>query len=294
MGEHIGFIGLGNMGLPIARNLLKAGYMLHVYNRDARKAETIVAEGAQQGMRPVDVVETGGIVLSMLADDAALESVTTGPDGILERLGPGGIHVSLGTVSPTLAQTMTELHTRHDCSYVAAPIFGRPEAAEAQKLWVCVAGNAAAKERVQLLLSTIGQGIYDFGEDPAMANIVKLCGNFMIASAMEAMAEALTLAEKHGVDRSALMNMMGQTSFACPIYQNYGKMIAERRFAPVGFQMRLGLKDLNLVLNAAEDAKMPMPFANLVHNRLLSGIAKGRGATDWPSFTLMVSEDAGL
>jgi 3-hydroxyisobutyrate dehydrogenase-like beta-hydroxyacid dehydrogenase len=293
MSERVGFIGLGSMGSPMARNLLKAGYALHVYNRDARKAETLVVEGAQQGMSPAEVTIKGGIVMTMVADDQALEQVTLGTDGLLEHLGPGGIHVSLSTVSPALARRLTDLHTEKDCAYVAAPVFGRPEAAESQKLWVCLAGATAAKERVQPLLKAIGQGLYDFGEDPGNANIVKLCGNFMIAAAMEAMAEALTLAEKNGIDRSAVMNMFGQTSFACPIYQNYGKMIAERRFTP-GFQMRLGLKDINLMLDAAEEAKAPLPLASLVHDRLLSGIAKGRGTADWPAFTLLVSEDAGL
>jgi len=199
----------------------------------------------------------------------------------------------MSTVSPSLARRMAELHTQRDCVYVAAPVFGRPEAAEAQKLWVCLAGATSAKERVQPLLKAIVQGSFDFGEDPGNANVVKLCGNFMIAAAMEAMAEALTLAEKNGIDRSAVMNMFGQTSFSCPIYQNYGKMIAERRFTP-GFQMRLGLKDMNLVLDAAEEAKAPLPLASLVHDRLLSGIARGRGTADWPAFTLLVSEDAGL
>jgi 3-hydroxyisobutyrate dehydrogenase-like beta-hydroxyacid dehydrogenase len=293
MTERIGFIGLGSMGFPIARNLFKAGYDLHVYNRDPRKAETLVADGVRQGLHPSEVTETGGIVMTMVSDDAALEQVTLGPDGLLEHLGPGGIHISLSTVSPALARHLADLHAEKGCSYVAAPVFGRPEAAEAQKLWICVSGAESAKERVQPLLRAIGQGIYDFGEDPGNANIVKLCGNFMIASAMEAMAEALTLAEKNGIDRGSVMSMFGQTSFACPIYQNYGKMIAERRFTP-GFQMRLGLKDLNLVLDAAEDAKVPMPFASLVHDRLLSGIARGKGTADWPAFTLLVSEDAGL
>lgn len=293
MTERVGFIGLGSMGLPIARNLLKAGYTLHVYNRDTRKAEMLVVDGAKQGMRPAEVTEAGGIVMTMVADDNALEQVTVGPDGLLEHLGPGGIHVSMSTVSPALARQMADLHAEKNCFYVAAPVFGRPEAAEAQKLWLCLAGNAHARERVYPLLQSIGQGIYEFGEEPAKANIVKLCGNFMIASAMEAMAEALALAEKNGLDRSAVMSMFGETSFACPIYQNYGKMIAERRFTP-GFQMRLGLKDINLALDAAEEAKVPMPFASLVHDRLLSGVARGKGTADWPAFTLLVSDDAGL
>ncbi len=294
MNERIGFIGLGNMGRPIASNLLKAGYDLHVYNRDASKAAPLIAEGAQQGLRPSEVVEPGGIVITMLADDAALEQVTLGEDGILKRLGPGGVHISMSTVSPALARRMADLHAQHGCAYVAAPVFGRPEAAAAKKLWICLAGAAAAKERVLPVLQTIGQSVFDFGEDPAMANVVKLCGNFLIGSAMEAMAEALTLAEKNGIERTAVINMFGQTLFACPIYQNYGKMIAEKRYTPVGFHMSLALKDLTLLLDAAQQAIMALPIADVVHDRLLTGVAKGRGEMDWTALSTLVAEDAGM
>jgi 3-hydroxyisobutyrate dehydrogenase-like beta-hydroxyacid dehydrogenase len=285
MSESIGFVGLGKMGQPIARNLLKAGYALRVYNRDARKAETLVAEGVQQVSHPAEVVEFGGIVITMVADDSALESVTLGKDGI---------HIAMSTVSPAIARRMATLHAQHGCAYVAAPVFGRPEAAMAKKLWICLAGASAAKERIQHILHAIGQGVFDFGEDPAMANVVKLCGNFLIGSAMEAMSEAFTLAEKNGVDRNAVINMFGQTFFACPIYQIYGSMIAEKRSTPVGFEMRLALKDMNLLLDTAEQATMAMPFGSLVHNRLLTGIAKGRGTMDWTALAQLVAEDAGI
>ena len=294
MSESIGFIGLGNMGQQMARSLLKAGYRLRVYNRDARKAEMLVDEGAQQVMRPGEAVEPGGIVITMVADDAALEGVTLGHDGILEHLGPGGIHVAMCTVSPAIAQRMTDLHAQRGAAYVAAPVFGRPEAAANQKLWICVAGAALARERVMPVLQAMGQGVFNFGEEPMTANVMKLCGNFLIGSALEAMSEALTLAEKNGLDRNTVIDMFGQTLFACSIYQNYGKMIAEKRYTPVGFEMRLALKDINLALDAAEQVRMPMPFASIVHNRLLTGVAKGRGASDWTSLSKMVAEDAGI
>jgi 3-hydroxyisobutyrate dehydrogenase-like beta-hydroxyacid dehydrogenase len=294
MNERIGFIGLGNMGQPIASNLLKAGYSLYVYNRDASKAAPLIAQGAHQGLRPSEVVEPGGIVISMLADDSALEQVTLGEDGVLKRLGPGGVHISMSTVSPAIARRMADLHAQHGCSYVAAPVFGRPEAAAAQKLWICLAGAPAAKERILPILQTLGQGVFDFGEEPAMANVVKLCGNFLIGSAMESMAEALTLAEKHGIERTALITMFGQTLFACPIYQNYGQMIAEKRYTPVGFHMSLALKDLTLLLDTAQQAIMALPIADVVHDRLLTGVAKGRGEMDWTALSTLVAEDAGM
>jgi 3-hydroxyisobutyrate dehydrogenase-like beta-hydroxyacid dehydrogenase len=294
MSEIIGFIGLGHMGRAMAGNLLKAGYKLRVYNRDTRKAESLAAEGAQVVMHPGEAVEPGGIVITMVADDAALEDVTLGPDGILEYLGPGGMHISMSTVSPATAERMTGLHAQHGATYVAAPVFGRPDAAAAGKLWICVAGASVARQRILPILQALGQGIFDFGERPRDANVVKLSGNFLIGSALEAMSEALTLAEKNGLDRNKVIDMFSQTLFACAIYQNYGKIIAEKHYTPVGFEMRLGLKDLNLALDNAEQVKMPMPFADVVHNRFLSGVAKGRGTADWTALAQLVSEDAGI
>jgi 3-hydroxyisobutyrate dehydrogenase-like beta-hydroxyacid dehydrogenase len=207
MTESIGFIGLGNMGQPMARNILKAGFKLRVYNRNPSRAEPLVVQGAQQVSHPNEVVEPGSIVITMVANDSALESVALGENGFLEKLRPGGIHLSMSTVSPATARKLSELHEKHGSSYIAAPVFGRPQAAAAQQLWICVSGPPAAKERVQPLLNALGQGISDFGEEPGAANVVKLSGNFLIASAMEAMAEALTLAEKNGIDRSKVIEL---------------------------------------------------------------------------------------
>lgn len=235
MSENIGFIGLGNMGQPMASNLLKAGYALKVYNRNASKAEGLTQQGAQLAQQPGEAITTGGIVVTMVANDAALEAIVKS-DSFLERLGQSGIHLSMSTVSPATSRKLAELHEKHGSSYVAAPVFGRPDAAAAQKLWICMSGPQVAKERVKPVLDALGQGVFDFGDTPDAANIVKLCGNFLIVSAMEAMAEALTLAEKNGLNRSAVIDMLSQTLFSAPVYQNYGKMIAEKRHTPVGFQ----------------------------------------------------------
>ncbi len=293
MSERIAFIGLGNMGRAMAGNLLKAGYALTVYNRTSSKAETLTAQGAQLAQQPGEAVTTGGIVISMVANDQALEEIVMSP-GFLERLGQNGIHLSMSTVSPATARRLAELHAAHGSTYVAAPVFGRPEAAAAQQLWICMSGPRAAKERVQPVLNALGQGIFDFGEDPGAANIVKLCGNFLILSAMEAMAEALTLAEKNGLNRLAVIDMLTRTMFSAPAYQNYGRMIAEKRHTPAGFRQSLGLKDVNLVRDVAEYASMPMPLASLLHDRILAGIAKGRGDMDWSALALDVLENAGL
>jgi 3-hydroxyisobutyrate dehydrogenase-like beta-hydroxyacid dehydrogenase len=290
----VGFIGLGSMGLPIAMNLLESGYKLRVYNRTLQKAQPLVDKGAELGKSPADVVEPGGIVISMLANDQALEDVVLGENGILEKLGNGGIHISMSTISPTTAQNLAQQHEQKGTHYLAAPVFGRPDAAAARKLWICLSGNGAAKERVLPLLNVLGQKVFDFGEQVSAANVVKLSGNFLIISAIEAMAEAFTLAEKNGIDRNQVAELFGQTLFACPIYQNYGRMIAQEQYEPAGFKLALGLKDVELALQTAKESQMPMPFASLVRDRLISSIAKGRGDIDWTGLALGVSEDAGL
>ena len=294
MNQVIGFIGLGNMGLPMASNLIEAGYTLQVYNRTPEKARSLVDKGAKLANNPSDVVESEGIVITMLANDQALEAVVLGENGILEKLGTGGIHLSMSTVSPATAQNLAKYHERRGTHYLAAPVFGRPDAAAAKKLWICLSGNGTAKERVLPVLNRLGQGVFDFGEDVGAANVVKLTGNFLIISAIEAMAEAFTLAEKNGIDRTQVAELFGQTLFACPIYQNYGRMIAQEQYQPAGFKLSLGLKDVTLALQTARDSQMPMPLASLLHDRLMAAVAKGRGDIDWTGLALEISEEAGI
>lgn len=243
----LGFVGLGAMGQPIARHLLTAGYQLRVYNRDPHKAEVLETLGAQVCQHPREVGAPGGTVITMISDDAALEQVTLGTEGILGQLGPGGVHVVMSVISPATTRTMAELHRQHHCFYVAAPVFGRPDVAVARQLWICLAGEASAKERVQPLLQHLGRGIFDFGEDPAIASVVKICGNLLLASAMESLASTFDLGERHGLDRSALASMLTQTIFACSAYQDYGPLIAERRLPPTLWER---LKSLGSLLEA--------------------------------------------
>jgi 3-hydroxyisobutyrate dehydrogenase and related beta-hydroxyacid dehydrogenases len=294
MEKRIGFIGLGHMGRAMADNLITAGHALHVYNRTPDKAAALVARGATLALHPSQTAEPGGIVITMLSDDQALESVTLGENGFLERLGPHGIHLSMSTVSPKLSRRLAQEHQRHQADYLAAPVFGRPEAAAARRLWICLSGPQPAKQRVQPVLNAIGQGIFDFGEEPGAAHVVKVAGNFLLASMMEALAEALTLGEKNGIDRTALADMFSKTLFACPAYQVYGEAIAQGRYQPPGFTVSLGLKDLNLVLGTAAMSTMPMPLASLLHDRFLATIAKGWGHLDWAAIALGVAQDAGL
>ncbi|MFB2921006.1 MULTISPECIES: NAD(P)-dependent oxidoreductase [Aerosakkonema] len=294
MSETIGLIGVGNMGLPLGLNLMASGYKLRVYNRTPEKAQPLIDKGAQLVSHPADVVEPGGIVFTILANDSALEAVTGGENGILSQLGAGGIHISMSTIAPATAVKLAADHEERGSIYLAVPVFGRPEAVAARKMWICVSGNTEAKARVRPILEQLGQGIYDFGEEVGAANVVKLAGNFLIMSAIEAMGEAFTLAEKNGIDRTVVANLFAQTLFACPIYQNYGRMVAQQEYEPVGFRLALGLKDITLALQTARESQMPLPLASLLHDRLIAAVARGRGDSDWTSIALSISEEAGL
>jgi 3-hydroxyisobutyrate dehydrogenase-like beta-hydroxyacid dehydrogenase len=291
MSETLAFIGLGNMGTPIAANLLKAGYGLRIYNRTASKAAPLVAKGATLAASAADVAQPGGIVLTMLADDRALEDVSLPPPSFVERLGPGGVHISLSTVSPATARRLAEHHAKHNVAYVASPVFGRPDAAAAAKLWVCNSGPAAAKARIQQIIASICQGALDFGEDAGAANVVKPCGNFLIAATIESLAELLTLAEKNGISKKDVAEMIGKFS---PLHASYANQIADQKFEPAGFRLVLGLKDINLVMQTAAASITPMPLASLLHDRWVSSVAKSRGDLDWSAIALAVAEDAGL
>ena len=289
--KTVGFVGLGNMGLPMARNLRGAGFEVVAFNRTRARAEAFAAEGGRVAGNP-GTAAAGGLVVSMVADDRALEEVVEAPGGILEGLPPEGVHVSMSTVSPSLARRLAELHAERRTAYVAAPVFGRPDAAAARKLWICTAGRG--RDRAREVLDALGQGIFDFGDDAGAANVVKLSGNFLIASAMETMAEAFALCQKNGVARSAAAELFSSTLFSCPIYANYGSVIAAERYWPAGFRLALGAKDMRLVLEAARESGVPMPAASLVHDRLLASAGRGRSDLDWAGLALAVSEDAGL
>ncbi|WP_251554655.1 NAD(P)-dependent oxidoreductase [Neobacillus muris] len=294
MGMEVGFIGLGNMGQPMVMNLLKAGYQVKVYNRTPSKAKAAADAGAIQVERPSDAISEGGIVITMVANDQALEDVVMGPEGFGEKLGQGGIHLSMSTVSPETSRKLASFHQQHGSDYVASPVFGRPEAAAAQKLNILSSGSKESKEKVKPLQEALGQRVFDLGEEPGNANIIKLGGNFMIMAAMEAMAESFNLAEKNGIDRELAAEVYASTLFNCTVYQGYGQLIAKKMFEPAGFQLALGLKDCNLVLTEANAAKNPMPLADLVHSRLLASVAKGRENQDWAALARISMEEAGL
>ncbi len=293
MAQAVAFVGIGAMGGPMAMNLLKAGFDVTAYNRTPEKLAALKKAGAKTADSPGAAVTPGGIAVTMVSNDQVLKEFVSGEGGIAAALG-AGTHISMSTISPDTARELAKLHAHHDGHYLAAPVFGRPEAAAAAKLWICQSGAAPAKQAARPLLEAMGQTVRDFGDDPGAANLVKLCGNFMILSAVEAMSEAFALAEKNGIDRAAMAAFFGETLFSCPIYQNYGRIIAKRAFEPAGFQLALGMKDVKLVRGAADTAEVPMALAELLHERLSDSIEKGRSQMDWTAIELIIAEDAGL
>jgi 3-hydroxyisobutyrate dehydrogenase-like beta-hydroxyacid dehydrogenase len=267
MNDTIGFIGLGNLGLPMATNLLHAGYSLAVYNRTASKAASLVAQGARLASRPVEAVTAGGIVVTILWDDASVEN-TVMSDGFLKKLGTGGIHISMSTVSPDTSRKLAALHAEHGSMLVEAPIFGVPQAAIARQLSIPMAGPQKAKERIRPILEVMGGlNIFDFGEEVGAANQVKLVGNFMIASAVYTIREALTMVEKNGGDPKAVIDMLTQTLFNAPIYKRYGQIVVDKE-DHLFTQNQIPMKDVGIFKKTAQQVDSPVPMSSLLYDLL--------------------------
>jgi 3-hydroxyisobutyrate dehydrogenase-like beta-hydroxyacid dehydrogenase len=281
------------MGLPIARNLIKAGHELTVYNRTRSKAEALASAGAKVA-NSLTEASTAEVVMTMLADDNAVEQTTFGNGGILNTLASGGVHLSLSTISTALSRRLTEAHKARGQSFVASPVFGRPDAAEAARLVVVTAGPTEAVERVRPLLEAIARKLFVIGSEPYSANAVKLAGNFLIASMLETLSEAFALARKSGVEPAKFLEILNGSLFQSPIYENYGKIIIAQKFSPPGFALHLGLKDVRLVLAAGDEAAVPMPVASVIRDHFVSGVARGWGDMDWAALAKVVAEDAGL
>jgi 3-hydroxyisobutyrate dehydrogenase-like beta-hydroxyacid dehydrogenase len=289
----IGFIGLGNMGVAMARNLIKAGHRLTVHNRSRDKAEALAEEGAIVANSPAEAARTG-IAITMLANDEALYAVTEGPDGILAGLPADGIMVSMSTVSLAATRRLSAAVKGAGRLFVAAPVFGRPDAAEAAKLFNPVAGPAAAVTRIEPLLAAMGQKTVHFGEDPVHAAAVKISGNFMLQTAIEGLAEALALIRKHGVDPALYLDFMTSSLFTAPLYKGYGGAIVEQRYEPAGFALPLALKDTKLALAAADEAGIQLPLADLIRDRFLIGLSRGWENLDMAALGKVAAENAGL
>ena len=287
-----GFIGLGRMGSAMATNLVRAGHDVTVFNRSPEKRNTLVDLGAHQADRIADACH-GDAVITMLADDGAVTDVAFADGGIIASLPKGAIHVSMSTISVALAKHLADAHANAGQRFVAAPVFGRPEAAEAAKLFIVAAGDPAAIEACKPLFEAIGQKAFPISAEPAAANLVKLSGNFLLAAAIEALGEAIALVGKAGIDRGAFVDVLTSTIFPAPAYRIYGGLIAANKFQPAGFTAPLGYKDVRLALAAAETLQVPMPLGSLLHDRFLRLLAQGGERLDWAAIGGLAAQDAG-
>lgn len=287
----LGFIGLGNLGTPLAINLLESGHKLHVYNRTIAKAQPLQAKGAIVCASVEELAKACDIVFTMVADDAALQNITTGPNGLLQHLKQGSLHISMSTILAQTAGELAALHQEKGQHYLSAPIFGRPEAAVARKLNFVISGPSDLRATATPLLKEAGgTGVWDFGDDILTANTVKLCGNFLIATALEAIGESVLLAQQSGVDAHKMWEMFGQTIFNTPLYQNYSKIILNQQFEPAAFTAKLGLKDLNLVLQQGAAANQSLPLADLLQGHLTNLVNEGKESIDWSAVSLGAKE----
>ena len=281
------------MGSGMARNLLRAGHEVVVFNRSRAKAEALVADGARVAETPADVCSGSEAIMTMLADDHAVEQVVFGENAIAAALPEGAIHISCSTISPALARRLTAEHQRRGQKYLSGPVFGRPEAAESKNLLVVAAGPPELVEHCRPLFDAIGRQMFVVGSDPSQANAVKLCGNFMIAAVLEAFGEAFATLRKADIPVHTFVEVMSML-FESPLYANYGRLIADQKFEPAGFALRLGLKDIRLALETAEEFAAPMPLASLIRDNFLSAMAHGQANLDWSSVVRTAARNANI
>lgn len=289
----IGFIGLGSMGKAMATVLLQQNYDLIVYNRTRSAADELEKAGAQVASSPAEVARQCEVVITMLANDEAVEAVTLGNDGLSTGLARDAIHISMSSISPNLSKQLAQSHTQAGQGYFAAPVFGRPDVAAKGNLWIVAGGDNAQIEHCRSILEAMSRGISIIGTDPSLANLVKITGNFTITAMMETLGEVFALMQKSGIEPQDFLQIVNQV-FQSPLYENYGTQIIQKRFDPALFTLKLGLKDIRLVREVADDVAVPMPLVNLVYEHMLAAIAHGQAEQDWASFTQVNAENAGL
>jgi 3-hydroxyisobutyrate dehydrogenase-like beta-hydroxyacid dehydrogenase len=289
----VGFIGLGRMGAAMAANVVKAGHEVTVYNRSPGKTQALSALGARVADRIADACR-GDAIITMLANDDAVHGIVFDAGGVLASAAAGTVHISMSTIGVALSARLASAHAAARQRYIAAPVFGRPDAAAAAQLFIAAAGERAAVDDCSVLFSAIGQRLFYLGSEPTAANLVKLSGNFLIASVIESLGEAMALIGKAGIDQRSYLDLLNSTLFKVPLYKIYGGLIVDRKFEPAGFAAPLGLKDIRLTLAAAEELQVAMPVASLLRDRFLALLARGGEALDWSAISSLAAADAGL
>jgi 3-hydroxyisobutyrate dehydrogenase-like beta-hydroxyacid dehydrogenase len=283
---NLGFLGLGQMGRPMARNLLRAGHSVTVWNRTRSKADELAAsDRARVARSPAEAAQDAQVVLSSLANDEAVIEAVLGNgsagEPVLAGLRPGAAHLSLSTISPALSKRLARAHADAGQRYAAAPVLGRPDAAEHGELVVLVAGPEALVEESQPLFDALGKETHYLGLEPERANLTKVAANLVMASMLEVFGEAYALAESYGVGALQLLGILEDSMLRPEALDAYGRRIASQQFEPAGFRLELGLKDVDLALAAGEAAALQMPFASVLRDRFLVAMARGLAGQDW-------------
>jgi 3-hydroxyisobutyrate dehydrogenase-like beta-hydroxyacid dehydrogenase len=293
----VGFVGLGRMGMAMAANLAAAGRRVIGYVRRPERMGKLIALGLKPTTDIADLFDCE-VVISMLPDDAAVREVVLGReelglDGLAMGLTPGAIHLSMSTISTAAAAQLASEHARNGQGYVAAPVFGNPDAAKARQLFIVAAGVPVDVERCRPLIDSLGQQTFVIGTDPAHANLIKLLGNMLTATTLEMLGEVVALIRKRGLDPKPFVDILTSTMFSGRAHRIYGDRIVAERYA-AGFALPLALKDVRLALAEAETAAVPMPSVSVVRDRLITGIARGYADLDWTALGLVAAEEAGL
>src|SRR5260221_10421911 len=290
--QSVAFIGLGRMGLPIAAHVLKAGFPLTVWNRTPQKAESLIALGATLAKSPAEAVAHADIVVSSLMDDEAVISIVTGKRGMLSALRPSAIHVGASTISPNASDKLERLHVKKNTHYIAGPVLGRPDAADAGVLRSFLAGDPACINRARLVVTSYAPTIVVVGERPRAANVAKLFTNYVLAMSLDTIGQALALAEKSKLDPAIAVPMLSGF-FAHPALKDYVTRIAGRNFYPAGFDIAAGLKDVELMIGAGRDVKLKLTSAEAIRNKIRAAMKSGLRDVDWCSFTEVDRRPAG-
>jgi 3-hydroxyisobutyrate dehydrogenase-like beta-hydroxyacid dehydrogenase len=294
---EVGFIGLGHMGAAMAANLVTFGYRVIAYVRRAEQMGKLVALGLKPTTDLSDLFDCE-VIISMLPDDAAVSEIVFGRErdrivGLAMGLTRGGIHLSMSTISTGAAARLAGEHAQYGQGYVAAPVFGNPDAAKARQLFIVAAGAPTDVERCRPLLDALGQRTFVIGTDPAHANLLKLLGNMLTATTLEVLGETIALARKRGLDPKLFFDVLTNTMFGGRAHRIYGEKIVAERYAP-GFALPLAFKDVHLALAEAEKAAVPMPSVSVVRDRMMTAIARGHADLDWSALGLVAAEEAGL
>lgn len=287
----IAFLGTGNMGEPMALNLLKAAHQVTAYDRTREKLAPLKKAGARTADSPAAAVTGADAAITMLPNDHAIHEVMFG--AAIDALPPKAIHMCASTISIGLAKELAAAHSKRGQGYISATVLGRPEAAREKKLWVITAGPRDQIERCRPLMEAIGRGISIIGSEPWQANVTKIGVNFMLMAMLEAFGESFALMRKSNIDPNLFLEAVS-VLFNSPVYATYGKIIADRQFEPAGFRLTLGMKDAGLALDAGQNAAVPMPLASLIHDHFLSAIAHGRADADWAALAEVAERNAGL